>query len=53
MIGAAYAFMCVTIVYQTLKATMGIRFSAEEEFIGADLAIHKIGVTPEGDMALR
>jgi Amt family ammonium transporter len=26
---------------------MGLRLSAEEEFNGADLSIHRIGATPE------
>jgi Amt family ammonium transporter len=30
-----------------LKKVMGLRLSPEEEFQGADLAIHKIGSTPE------
>jgi Amt family ammonium transporter len=30
-----------------LKATLGLRLSPEEEYEGADLAIHKIGSTPE------
>jgi Amt family ammonium transporter len=34
-------------VYGILKAIVGIRLSAEEEFNGADLSIHKIGATPE------
>ena len=35
------------IVYGGLKAVVGIRLSAEEEFNGADLSIHKISATPE------
>jgi len=34
-------------VYGLIKAAMGLRLSAEEEFQGADLAIHRIGSTPE------
>ncbi|HEC29022.1 MAG TPA: ammonium transporter [Gammaproteobacteria bacterium] len=34
-------------VYGTLKAIMGIRLSQEEEYEGADLAIHKISATAE------
>ncbi len=36
-------------VYKTLKMTMGLRLSQEEEFNGADLSVHKIGATPERD----
>ena len=35
------------IVYGTLKATMGIRLSQEDEFRGADLSIHKISANSE------
>ena len=42
VIGLAGGF----IVYGTLKATIGIRLSEEQEFNGADLAIHKISSTP-------
>ncbi|MDB5807174.1 MAG: Rh-like protein/ammonium transporter [Betaproteobacteria bacterium] len=35
------------VVYAGLKALMGLRLDAEEEFDGADLAIHKISATPE------
>jgi Amt family ammonium transporter len=30
---------------------MGLRLSAEEEFQGADLSIHKIGATPEREVS--
>jgi Amt family ammonium transporter len=36
-------------VYGTLKAVVGIRLDEEQEFEGTDLAIHKIGATPERD----
>ncbi len=35
------------IVYGVLRSTVGLRLSAEEEFEGADLSIHKIGSTPD------
>jgi len=53
VIGAAYAFVCGCIVYQLLKALMGIRLSADEERMGADLSVHKIGANPEQDMSQR
>ncbi|MCK6393688.1 ammonium transporter [Zoogloea sp.] len=34
-------------VYGVLRATVGIRLDAEEEFEGADLTIHKITSTPD------
>ncbi len=38
------------IVYGIVKATMGIRLSEEDEYMGADLAIHQVSSTPEEDM---
>ncbi|HKI60400.1 MAG TPA: ammonium transporter [Mariprofundaceae bacterium] len=38
------------IVYGTVKAVMGIRLSEEDEYMGADLAIHQISANPEEDM---
>ena len=34
------------VVYGVLKLAMGIRMEAEDEYAGADLAIHKIAATP-------
>jgi len=45
--GAGWALLAGTVVYGALKASMGLRLSAEEEFDGADLSIHKIGATPD------
>jgi Amt family ammonium transporter len=42
-LGVLVALLCGLLVYGTLKALVGIRLSQEEEFIGADLSIHKIG----------
>ncbi|HEX3096803.1 MAG TPA: ammonium transporter [Usitatibacter sp.] len=36
-------------IYGTLRATVGIRLDAEQEFEGADLSIHNITATPERD----
>jgi len=38
------------LVYGAIKATMGIRLSEEDEYMGADLAIHQISANPEEDM---
>jgi len=38
-------------VYGAIKATLGLRLSEEEEFEGADLAVHKVAACPEEDMA--
>jgi Amt family ammonium transporter len=45
--GVVWALLCGAAVYGVLKATMGLRLSAEEEYDGADLSIHRIGATPE------
>lgn len=45
--GVAWAFAGGLLVYGVLKAVVGLRLSAEEEFNGADLSIHRIGATPE------
>jgi Amt family ammonium transporter len=34
-------------VYGILKATVGLRLDAEQEYDGADLSIHRISATPE------
>ncbi|WCE31149.1 ammonium transporter [Vibrio sp. SCSIO 43137] len=42
MIGITIAVLGAIVVYGTLNALTGLRLSAEDEFNGADLAIHKI-----------
>ena len=37
-------------VYGLLRKAIGIRLDPEEEFNGADLSIHKISATPEGEV---
>ena len=44
-LGCALALVGGVAVYGLLKHTIGIRLSAEEEYYGADLSIHKIGAT--------
>ena len=50
LIGVAIALVAGFVVYGGLKAVTGIRLSEEDEFVGADLAIHKISSTPDEDM---
>jgi Amt family ammonium transporter len=45
--GVGVAVAGAAIVYGVLKATVGLRLGAEEEYNGADLTIHKITATPE------
>jgi ammonium transporter, Amt family len=47
LMGVGIALAGGFIVYGLLKATMGLRLDAEEEFEGADLSIHKISATAE------
>jgi len=47
LLGVAVAVAGAAIVYGTLKWTMGLRLDPEDEFNGADLAIHKISATAE------
>jgi Amt family ammonium transporter len=45
--GVVWALLGGAVVYGALKATMGLRLTAEEEYEGADLTIHRIGATPD------
>ena len=48
--GVAWAFVGGLVVYGLLKQLIGLRLSQEEEeFEGADLAIHKISASPENE----
>jgi ammonium transporter, Amt family len=49
--GVVWALLGGIVVYGLLKATMGLRMTAEEEFEGADLSIHKIGSTPDREVS--
>jgi Amt family ammonium transporter len=51
LLGIGVAVAGALIVYGGLKAAMGIRLDAEQEFIGADLSIHKISSTPEREVS--
>ncbi|HYN79519.1 MAG TPA: ammonium transporter [Lamprocystis sp. (in: g-proteobacteria)] len=45
--GVAIAFGGGFLIYGGIKAVMGLRLSQEDEYIGADLAIHKITAQPD------
>jgi Amt family ammonium transporter len=47
VLGIVVACAGGAIVYGALKAFVGLRLDAEQEFNGADLSIHKISATPE------
>ena len=46
--GIAIAFVSGLIIYGVLRQISGLRLSEEEEFMGADLSIHRIKASPEG-----
>ncbi len=47
LLGVAIAFGGGLLIYGLLKITVGIRLNQEQEYEGADLAIHKTSATPE------
>ena len=47
--GMLIAFVGGLIVYGGLKVVVGIRLDEEQEYMGADLSIHKISSTPKYD----
>ncbi|MFN4149163.1 MAG: ammonium transporter [Rhodocyclaceae bacterium] len=49
LLGVAIALAGGLAVYGGLKATVGIRLDAEDEFNGADLTIHKVSASAERD----
>ena len=52
LLGVAWALTAGFALYGLLKVALGLRLSAEEEFEGADLAIHRIGSTPDREASL-
>jgi Amt family ammonium transporter len=50
--GAAYALAVGYLVYGVIHQMVGLRMSPEDEHQGADLSIHKISSTPEGDLRM-
>jgi Amt family ammonium transporter len=51
LLGAGFGALTGLIIYGELKRLVGIRLSEEDEFLGADLAIHKVSSTPEQDVS--
>ncbi|MEA3275586.1 MAG: ammonium transporter [Pseudomonadota bacterium] len=47
LVGLTVAFVGGGIVYGAVKLAMGIRLSEEDEYLGADLSIHKITAQPD------
>lgn len=50
LMGITIALVGGLVVYGLLKKLVGIRLDPEEEFNGADISIHKIYATPEGEV---
>ena len=49
VLGIGIALIGGFAVYGSLKALVGIRLNEEQEYEGTDLAVHKIGATPDRD----
>ena len=47
LLAVVFALASSFVVYGILSKSVGIRLDQEDEFNGADLAIHKIGAYPE------
>jgi Amt family ammonium transporter len=47
LLGVAVALIGGFAIYGGLKAAVGLRLDAEEEFEGADLTIHKVSASAE------
>lgn len=50
LLGITIALLGGFVVYGLLRKIVSIRLDAEDEFNGADLSIHKISATPEGEV---
>ena len=50
LLGIGVAVIGGYVVYASLKAVLGLRLDAEEEFDGADLSIHKISASPDREV---
>jgi len=49
-LGLTIAMLGSTVVYGLLRQTVGIRLDEEQEYLGADLAIHHVSAYPEEDI---
>ncbi len=50
VLGVLVAIAAGLVVYGLIRTAVGIRLSEEDEYQGADLALHKISAYPEDDM---
>jgi Amt family ammonium transporter len=51
VVGIAWALIGGFVVYGALKLTLGLKLSAEEEYEGADLSVHKISATADREVS--
>jgi len=49
--GIAWALVGGFVIYAILKKAVGLRLTAEQEFDGPDLSIHRIGATPDREVS--
>ena len=49
-LGVGWALLAGFLLYGGIKAVTGLRLSQEEEYEGADLAVHRIGATPDREV---
>ena len=45
--GVAFAVVTGAVIYGAIRMTLGLRLTEEDEFNGADLAIHRIRANPD------
>ncbi len=50
LLGLGIAIAGGLLIYGLVRATLGLRLNEEDEYQGADLALHKISAYPEDDM---
>lgn len=48
-VGVTIAFVGGWIIYKIVQKTMGLRLSDEEQYLGADISIHKVHANPPKD----
>ncbi|SFH65258.1 ammonium transporter, Amt family [Modicisalibacter xianhensis] len=48
-VNSLMAMLAGAMIYGGLKAVVGIRLDKEQEYEGADLALHKINATPRSE----
>ena len=52
LMGAGFGALAGFIIYGAVDKLLGLRLGSEDEYRGADLAVHKIGANPEEDVRM-